>query len=164
MILTIQTGADNAILRQKSKPVNGIDKEILKFIKAMEKTMKKSKGIGLAAPQVGVGKRIILVTLNEKKVVPMINPEILNHSDINEFAEEGCLSLPGKWGEIRRSKEIVVQFLDKKNQSQTLNLEGLNARVVQHEIDHLDGVLFTDYLSAENGVLNVMNQKGIEIL
>ena len=164
MNLKIQTGTENEILRQKSKSVNSVDKKILKFIKDMEKFMKKSKGIGLAAPQVGVGKRIILVTLGEKKVVPMVNPEILTHSDITEFAEEGCLSIPGKWGQVRRYKEITVQFLDKKNQSKTLKLDGLNARIVQHEIDHLDGILFTDYLDAEDSALNVMSQKETEIL
>jgi len=164
MSLKIEIGEENEILRKKSGPVKAIDKKILKLIKEMEKTLKKEGGVGLAAPQVGESIRLILVLLDNKNLIPMINPEITSHSDKTELGEEGCLSLPGKWGNVKRYKEITVQYLDEKSGKRTLKLSKFNARVVQHEIDHLNGILFTDYLDAEDALLNVMNQKEIEIL
>lgn len=163
-MLKIETGTENEILRKKSEPVLSIDKKILKLIKEMGIAMKKQKGVGLAAPQVGINQRLILVTLDNKIVVPMINPKIISHSDFVEFGEEGCLSIPGKWGQVRRYSEIIVEYLDEKEDKKILKLNSFNARVVQHEIDHLDGILFIDYLDAEDNILNVMNQKGIEML
>ena len=164
MSLKIETGEGNEVLRKKSENVSAIDKKIMKLIKDMEKTMKGEKGVGLAAPQVGVSKRLIIVLLDNKITVPMINPDIIDHSNETEYGEEGCLSLPGKWGQVERFKQIAVQFIDSKGTKRVLKLEGFNARVVQHEIDHLDGILFTDYLKTEDNILNVMNQKEIERL
>jgi peptide deformylase len=164
MSLKIETGEKNEILRKKSEPVSVIDKKTAKFIKDMVKAMKEEKGVGLAAPQVGVNQRIIIVTLDGDIIVPMVNPDIIDHSDETEFGEEGCLSLPGKWGQVERYREIIVQFKDLKGEKRILKLEKFNARVVQHEIDHLDGILFTDYLKAEDNILNVMNQNMTERL
>lgn len=164
MSLNIETGQENEILRKKSAEVKKIDKSLLKFIKEMEKAMKKEKGVGLAAPQVGENIRVILVLLDNKILVPMINPEITGHCDDMEFGEEGCLSLPGQWGQVKRYKEITVRYLDTKGEGRTLKLEGFNARVVQHEVDHLEGILFTDYLDLEDNVLNVLDQREIERL
>jgi len=164
MTLKIETGEGNEVLRKKSGIVTAVDKKILKLIKDMEKAMKEEKGVGLAAPQVGVNKRLIIVLLDNKITVPMINPDIIDHSNETEYGEEGCLSLPGKWGQVERYKQIVVQFRDTKGEKRVLKLEGFNARVVQHEIDHLDGILFTDYLKTEDNILNVMNQREIERL
>ncbi len=164
MSLSIQTGQDNEILRKKSEQIESITKKTLKFINEMEKILKKEGGVGLAAPQVGESIRLILVLLDSKNLIPMINPEITSHSDETELGEEGCLSLPGKWGNVERYKEITVRYLDEKSGEKTLKLSKFNARVVQHEIDHLDGILFTDYLDEEDALLNVMNQKEIEIL
>ena len=160
MLFSIETGTENEILRKKSELINSIDRTILKLIKDMKATMKKEKGIGLAAPQVGFNVRVILVTLDNKSVVPMINPKIILHSNATEFGEEGCLSVPGKWAQIKRYSEITVEYLDEKGSQQTLKLNELNARVVQHEIDHLDGILFTDYLESENNILNIIDYQG----
>jgi peptide deformylase len=113
---------------------------------------------------VGVSERVIIVFFDGKMTIPMINPEIISHSDETEFGEEGCLSLPGKWGQVERYREILVQFKDWKGEKRVLKLEGFNARIVQHEIDHLDGILFTDYLKAEDNILNVINQNETERL
>ncbi|MBN2096026.1 peptide deformylase [Candidatus Peregrinibacteria bacterium] len=164
MTLVIETGQDNQILRRKSEPIKTIDKKILRLLKEMEKSMKEEKGVGLAAPQVGRNVRMILVLLNNKNLIPMINPEIIDHSDKTEVGEEGCLSLPGIWGNVERYHEITVKYLDEKGTDRILKLEGFNARVVQHEIDHLNGILFTDYLDAEDSLLNVMNQRETERL
>ena len=158
-MLKIETGTDNKILRTKSKPVQEITKKTAKFIKEMEKAMLKERGVGLAAPQVGENIRIILVSINEKKIIPMINPEIISYSDEKVLGEEGCLSLPHKWGEVKRAKEITVTFLTPKGGRMALKLKNFNARIVQHEIDHLEGVLFTDYLKKEDLIIGEMAKR-----
>lgn len=146
--LKIETGTSNAVLREKSKPVKKVDKDILKLLQNMEETMHTDGGCGLAAPQVGVHKRVIIVMLNQSTdqelVLGMVNPEIVFHSEATYYDTEGCLSVPGVFDEVERYEDIVVKFLDKKGREQMLKLADLNARVVQHEIDHLDGVLFVD--------------------
>ena len=146
MSLTIQTGQNNPILRKVSDTVKAVTKKTLKLIKDMQEAMEKEKGVGLAAPQVGENVRVILVLLDQKKQVPMINPEILSHSDKIVSAEEGCLSLPGEWGQVERFAEVTVRYLDTKGHTNTLKLTDFNARVVQHEIDHINGILFTDHV------------------
>ncbi len=164
MSLNLELGEDNEILRQKSKPVQSVDKKLQKFIKEMQMTMKKEKGVGLAAPQVGVNQRLIVVLLDNKKAVPMINPEITSHSDEVCLGEEGCLSLPGQWGQVKRYQAINVKYTDEKGNMMHVKLEDFNARVVQHEIDHLDGILFTDYLDAEDALLSAVHQPETERL
>jgi len=162
MQLNIQTGENNIVLRKKSVPVRDINKNILKLIRDMEIAMKNEKGVGLAAPQVGQNIRLIIVLMDNKNVVTMINPEITDRSDDTEYAEEGCLSLPGKWGQVERFKEIIVKFQNAKGEKIVMRLGHFNARVVQHEIDHLDGILFTDYLNDIN--LNNIEQRETERL
>ena len=146
--MKIETGTDNLILREKAKAVRKIDKATLKLIQNMEETMEKDNGCGLAAPQVGVGQRIIVVKLNQQTDqevnLAMVNPEIVFHSEETEVDTEGCLSVPKVFDLVRRWRDVIVKFQDKKGREQMLKLSELNARVVQHEIDHLDGVLFTD--------------------
>ena len=146
--MQIEKGVDNKILRTKSAPIERIDKSIQKLIKDMKETMAKENGLGLAAPQVGVNKRLIIITLNyesdHEMVIPLINPEILDFSEEKNIAEEGCLSLPGIYKPVKRSSHIKVKFLDPKGNEHILELDDINARVVQHEVDHLDGILFVD--------------------
>ncbi|MBI2464383.1 peptide deformylase [Candidatus Peregrinibacteria bacterium] len=148
-ILSMQTGADNPILRKKSTEVKKIDTKLKKFIDDMKDTLVSHEGIGLAAPQVGKNIRVVLVCLNPKtkneNTVVMINPEITYKSEEMYEAEEGCLSLPGIYLQVLRSKEIIVDFQSLKKQKQTLRLEGINARIVQHEVDHVNGILIVDY-------------------
>ena len=148
--LEIIKGADNPILRAMSEPVDRIDSAFKKFVKDMHKAMVAANGLGIAAPQVGRNIRAFIVTLNFKEanemVVYMVNPEILSHGQELEIAEEGCLSLPEQYGNVERWREVTVKFMDLTGNEQVLKLEGLNARVVQHEKDHLDGVLFVDKL------------------
>jgi peptide deformylase len=142
--LTIQTGTDNEVLREKAAPVSAVTKDILKLLKDMKTTMAKENGLGLAAPQVGVHLRVVLVTVG-KSVVPMVNPEIIEKSEKTDVCEEGCLSLPGKYFNVERASGVTVKFLDTKGAEQILHLKKMDARVVQHEIDHLNGVLIADY-------------------
>lgn len=148
-IFQLQTGADNPILRKKSVPVKKIDSRIKKLIKNMEATIKREKGVGLAAPQVGENTRLILVRLNieskSENLAIMVNPEITRRANEEVVAEEGCLSLPGIYRKVSRSREITVVFETIKRDKISLKLKDLNARIVQHEIDHLNGVLISDY-------------------
>lgn len=153
-LLEIQTGEDNEILRTKSEPITQVDKKLGKFLDDMEETMLKKDGIGLAAPQVGRNIRVIVCALNpgtpEQKVTEMINPEITSRGGGMETGEEGCLSLPGIFDNVERHKEITVKFLDRKGQETVLNLSDLNARIIQHEVDHIDGILFIDRVKKDS--------------
>jgi len=148
--LQIETGVDNPILRAISKPVIKFDKSLKKFVKNMTNTMHAAKGIGIAAPQVGENIRMFLAALNEGKkdsmLVPMINPKILWMDDETCVAEEGCLSVPDVYGNVERSVAVEIEFFSLDGARQIMRLCDLNARVVQHELDHLDGVLFVDKL------------------
>lgn len=152
-MLKIQTWDKNEILRTVSEPIKKselkdykkLGAEMLKYIKNPE-----NWGVGLAAPQVGYNKRLVVVSLlrdredEDFKTVIMINPEILDHSEEKDLDIEGCLSVPGEQGKVARWHMIKLQYLDEKGKEKKLILEGLSARIVQHEIDHLDGILFTD--------------------
>lgn len=148
MTMQVQKGKENKILRTVSKPVQSITPELRHFAVDMVKTMEAENGVGLAAPQVGRNIRLVVVKLNpgEKNeiIFPMVNPEVIERSEETEDGEEGCLSLPGLWGKVNRSSRILLRYKNMKNQDQTLELLHFNARIIQHEIDHLDGVLFID--------------------
>lgn len=154
-ILNIITGANNPFLRKKAEKISKFGKDLKKFAKDMKETMVKKDGLGLAAPQVGKSIRMISVTLGygtkTAKVVTMINPEILDFSVNILIAEEGCLSLPGQYLQVERSSGVKVKFMDLEGTQQILALEGLDARVVQHEVDHLDGILFIDRVKVKKG-------------
>ncbi len=149
MLLEIKKFPDK-ILRNISKPVDNIDDDLLKLIDDMFETMYAAPGIGLAAPQVGVLKRLVVIDISagEDKTNPitLINPEILEMWG-EEEGEEGCLSVPGEFEIVKRASNIKVKYLNKKGETVELETEGLLARAIQHEIDHLDGKLFIDKLS-----------------
>jgi peptide deformylase len=132
------------ILRKRSKEVREINEEILTLLDDMLDTMEDYNGIGLAAPQVGVLKRIIVVKIAEEgEAIQLINPKIIKEKG-QEKDVEGCLSIPGVYGEVTRAKEVVVEGLDREGKKRKFMASGLLARVFQHEIDHLNGILFTD--------------------
>ena len=141
----------NSILRQKSSIVEKVDGEIQKLMDDMLETRYAAPGIGLAAIQVGVPKRIIVLDIsrNEEPKKPMffINPEIVEKAKNNSTYEEGCLSVPGQFAEIERPESCHLKFLDYNGQPQEIKAEGMLATCIQHEIDHLEGILFIDYLS-----------------
>ena len=132
-------------------PVERVDEALLRLLDDMLETMYAAPGIGLAAPQVGVLKRAFVVDLGEegeRAPLYVINPEIVWRSESTNVAEEGCLSLPKQFGEVRRADQVRLRCLDRAGAVQEIEAEGLLARVLQHETDHLDGILFTDHLSA----------------
>ena len=146
----------NKILREKSLRVENVDKDIQRLMDDMLETLYAAPGIGLAAIQVGVAKRVIVMDISrdrdkdkEPKKNPMyfVNPEIVWKSEDKFTYEEGCLSVPNQFAEIDRPKQCHVKYLDYNGQPQELKADGLLSTCIQHEIDHLEGILFIDYLS-----------------
>ena len=141
----------NQILREKSLSVEIVDNDIQKLRDDMLETMYAAPGIGLAAIQIGIPKRVIVLDIASKDEPknPMffINPEIIEKSDNNLTYEEGCLSVPGQFAEIDRPNKCHIKYLDYYGQPKDIKAEGMLATCIQHEIDHLEGILFIDYLS-----------------
>ena len=138
------------ILRQVSMPVQKVGDNERKIMDDMLETMYSANGIGLAAIQIGIPKRIIVIDLKiEKKKTPLyfVNPEIKNKDNLKSTYEEGCLSVPDQFAEIDRPKKCDVEYLDYNGEKKILKAEGLLATCIQHEMDHLEGILFIDYLS-----------------
>jgi peptide deformylase len=113
------------------------------LINEMLRAMRKANGIGLAAPQLGISQRVIVIAPHDYKPTALINPKIVL-AEGEQIGQEGCLSIPGLYGDVKRANYIEVEAMDRKGRELTFELEGLPARVVQHEIDHLDGILFVD--------------------
>lgn len=139
------------VLRQKAMPVERIDDDLRRLAAEMLETMYDAPGIGLAAPQVAVSRRLMVMDVardeEPKNPIVMINPEILSLGEELRLHEEGCLSIPDIYAEIERPGQCRVRYIDETGAPQEIDCEGLMATVVQHEIDHLDGVLFIDHLS-----------------
>ena len=141
----------NEILRQKSLPVEKVDKEIKTLMNDMLDTMYAAPGIGLAAIQVGIPKRVIVLDIEQKEgkknPIFLINPEVMERSKNNSTYEEGCLSVPGQFAEIDRPEKCHIKYLDYNGEKKEIKAEGMLATCIQHEMDHLEGILFIDYLS-----------------
>tara|TARA_B100000575_G_C22864615_1_gene504996 strand:- start:33 stop:557 length:525 start_codon:yes stop_codon:yes gene_type:complete len=139
------------ILRKKSSKLENVDDNTRKLLDDMLQTMYKAPGIGLAAVQIGILKRLIVIDISkkeeEKKPIFLINPEIKFKSKKTSLYEEGCLSLPGYFAEIERPAECNIEYVDYYGKKKELKADGLLSTCIQHEIDHLNGVLFIDYLS-----------------
>ena len=139
------------LLRQVSKPVEQVDTEIARLADDMLETMYDAPGIGLAAIQIGVPRRMLVIDVSkedeEKKPLVFINPEIIASSDERSVYEEGCLSIPDYYAEVERPATVTVNFVDREGKEQTIEADGLLATCLQHEIDHLNGVLFIDHIS-----------------
>ena len=150
-LLPILTAPDPR-LKQKARPVGAVDADLVRLMDDMLETMYAAPGIGLAAPQVGVERRIIVVdigkTEEDRAPICMANPEIVWVSDDDNTHEEGCLSVPDHYGQVVRPRVVRVRYLDRENEIREIEADGLLATVVQHEMDHLDGILFIDHLSA----------------
>ena len=137
-------------LRKKSYDVQKVDDDVRELMNDMLETMYMAPGIGLAAIQIGVPKRVIVIDLSkDEKKTPLyfINPKVIVKSKDNSTYEEGCLSVPGQFAEVDRPNECHISYLDYDGQKKELKAEGLLATCIQHEMDHLEGILFIDYLS-----------------
>jgi len=153
------------VLRKRAAKVDKITKDTLKLIDDMVDTMHKANGIGLAAPQIGVSQRIAVVEIHEPRVnesdpekvtlYALINPEIIRTSDVVWQTAEGCLSIPGWRGEVERPETITVKALDRSGNRVRFEASGMLARAIQHEVDHLDGVLYIDKLVAPDRIWQI---------
>ena len=139
-------------LKKKSLPVASVDAEVRQLMDDMLETMYAAPGIGLAAPQVGKPIRVIVVDLADKDEEPqpyrMVNPKIVDASEELRVTNEGCLSVPDFYADVERADTITVEYLDENGEKHTLKADGMLATCIAHEIEHLDGVLFVDHISA----------------
>lgn len=149
------------VLRQQSPPVARVDDAVRRLVDDLFETMRAAKGVGLAANQIGVAQRVAVVDIGEEDPPPLalINPVIVERGDELEVEEEGCLSIPDIFGDVERHAGIVVEALDRDGQKYRVEAHGYKARAIQHEIDHLDGILFLDHLSAVKRSLLVAKWK-----
>lgn len=138
---------DNPLLRRKSKRVRHVDGSIQRLIDDMIETMRSEHGAGLAAPQVGTLLRVIVIEVPEQEVIALVNPEIVKRSG-ERMVEEGCLSLPGYRGVIKRSVNVTAKGRDRQGKEVRIKADELLAQALEHEIDHLNGVLYIDYLDS----------------
>ena len=145
----VQVGDD--VLRQKCEPVEAFDEKLWALLDDMKETVKKEQGAGLAAPQIGISKKIVVIDIahedEEANPLYFVNPEIIWRSDEKVCAEEGCLSIPGQRAEVERHYSVKVKYLDYNGVEQEMLAEDFLAKAVQHELDHLDGILYIDHLS-----------------
>ena len=150
-VLPIVTAPD-PVLKKKAVQVAAVDDRIRQMMDDMLETMYEAPGIGLAAPQIGVSERVVVIDIGRsdenRQPYFLVNPEIVWMSEEENTYEEGCLSVPEHYAEVVRPKAVKVKFLDRDNQPAEIETDGLLATVIQHELDHLDGVLFIDHLTS----------------
>ncbi len=139
----------DSVLRKRAKRVSTIDGSIQKLIDDMVETMRQANGVGLAAPQVGVSLRVVVLQIPDEEPMAIINPEIVKRSGEREVPE-GCLSVPGYAGEIKRATSVTVKGRDRQGKAIRLKATGLLAQALQHELDHLDGVLYVDHIESQD--------------
>ena len=145
------------VLRQKAKKVNEIDASIQKLIDDMIDTMRAVSGVGLAAPQVGVSLRIAVIEIPGEEVITLINPEMVKRQG-ERILEEACLSVPGYQGEIKRSEKVKVKAQDRMGKEFRLKGEDLLAQALEHEIDHLSGILYVDHVESEDKLFKIVKE------
>ena len=148
-ILPISHFPNDPVLRQKAKRVSRIDKSIRRLIDDMLETMQQANGVGLAAPQVGISLRVAVLQMPDEEPMAIINPEIVKRDGEQEVTE-GCLSIPGYFGELKRSASVTVKGRDRQGKAIRIKATDLMAEVLEHEIDHLDGTLYIDHLESQD--------------
>lgn len=148
---------EDKVLRRKASKVSVVDDSIRKFIDDMIEAMQQSNGVGLAAPQVGVSLRIIVLQMPGEQPLAIINPEIMESSGV-QVVTEGCLSIPGYYGELNRPTHIVVKGKDLRGKVIKVKADGLLAQALEHEIDHLNGRLYIDHIEDKNKLYKVSKQ------
>ena len=152
-VLSIRTVPD-PILRQKAKRVRAFDKSIHKLIDNMLETMHSASGVGLAAPQVGIPLRVIVIGIPEEEELALINPQIVRRTG-ERLVNEGCLSIPGYFAQVKRAEAVRVKGLDRTGKEIRLRADELLAQALEHEIDHVNGILYIDHLESMDELLPV---------
>ncbi len=153
-VLPIRRIPDDPVLRRKAKRVPALDKKLQKLIDDMIETMQSVGGVGLAAPQVGVSLRVIVLQMPDEEPFAIINPEIVKRSGEQEVTE-GCLSAPGYYGEIKRSASVTVKGLDREGKPFRVKATDLLAEALEHEVDHLNGILYIDHVENQDKLHHV---------
>ena len=153
--------APDPILRQKSKRVRNIDGSIHKLISDMIETMHDAHGVGLAAPQVGVPLRVVVIELPEQEEIALINPEIVRRKG-ERVVNEGCLSVPGYVGQLKRAESVTVKGRDKNGKGIRIKADELLAQALEHEIDHISGVLYVDRLESMDDLRKIEPEEAEE--
>ena len=141
--------SNDSVLRQKAKRVPTIDGSIQRLIDDMIETMQQTSGVGLAAPQVGVPLRVVVLQMPDEEPITIVNPEMVKRSGEREVTE-GCLSVPGYFGEIKRSVSVTVKGRDRHGKVIRIKATGLMAQALEHELDHLNGILYIDHIESED--------------
>ena len=147
MMLPICHFPEDSVLRQKAKKISRIDSSVQRLIDNMIETMHQANGVGLAAPQVGLSLRVIVVQMPGEEPIALINPEIVKRTGEQEVTE-ACLSVPGYYGEIKRSAEVTVKGKDRRGKAVRIKATGLMAEALEHEMDHLNGMLYIDHVES----------------
>jgi len=150
---------DDPVLRQKARKVPRIDSSIQQLIDDMVETMQQIHGVGLAAPQVGVSLRVVVLQMPGEEPMAIINPEIVKRAGEREVTE-GCLSIPSYAGDIRRSVSVIVKGRDRQGKTIRIKATGLKAQVLEHELDHLNGVLYIDHVESRDKLHRVEAEAG----
>jgi len=159
MAMRIMRHLPDPVLRQKAKRVPTIDSSIQRLIDDMVETMQQANGVGLAAPQVGVSLRVVVVQMPGEEPMAIINPKIVKRAGEREVAE-GCLSLPGYAGEIKRSVSVIVKGQNRQGKAIRLKTTGLMAEALEHELDHLNGILYVDHLESQDKLHKIEPETG----
>lgn len=154
-------GFDHPVLREKSKKVSRFDGSIVRLLDDLAETMLAAPGAGLAANQVGVALRVCVVKGDENQIHQLVNPELVKGDGV-QVGYEGCLSYPGWLGEVARHETVTVKALNRKGKEVRIKSSGFTARAFQHEIDHLDGILFTDRLTSLDTLRRIEEFEGVE--
>lgn len=150
---------NDPVLRQKAKRVPNIDSSIQQLIDDMVETMRQANGVGLAAPQVGVPLRVVVFQMPGEEPIAIINPEIVKRAGEREVTE-GCLSLPGYAGEIKRSVSVTVKGRDRQGKTIRIKATGLMAQTLEHELDHLNGILYIDHIESRDKLHKIEAETG----
>ena len=140
---------DDSVLRQKAKRVPRVDSSIQRLVDDMVETMQQVSGVGLAAPQVGVSLRVVVLRMPDEEPIAIINPEMVKRTGEREVSE-GCLSVPGYVGEIKRSVSVTVKGWDRHGKAIRIKATNLMAQVLEHELDHLNGILYIDHIESQD--------------
>lgn len=157
------TSPNASVLRQRAKKIHRIDNSVRMLLDDLIDTVQAAHGAGLAAPQIGVPLRAI-VTLVEDELRVVVNPEIVEESDDEQEADEGCLSIPGWWGPVKRKTSVTVRGMGRTGKTTKIKAHGLEARAFQHEVDHLNGTLFIDRMEDRTKLFQVRSEEEEEEL
>ena len=155
--------SEDSVLRQKAKRVTTVDSSIQRLIDDMIETMRQTSGVGLAAPQVGVSLRVVVLQMPGEEPMAIVNPQIVKRSGEREVTE-GCLSVPGYYGEIKRSVSVTVKGRDRQGKAIRIRATGLMAQALEHELDHLNGILYIDHVENRDKLHKIEPDTGAEAM